>query len=150
MFNPIPVLNNIHYKTAAVSPDTPLQRYFTSAESATASFVTGLKLHPWIYAAVSRRQLQVSRIFRRLYARLWRKARHPGQTAPHYSLTKYRLALEWSEAMLAKKANLNRRGLRFKAEVRHFCAVTEWRQMAIPGYKRGIFVLTALPSSLMP
>lgn len=79
-----------------------------------------------------------------------RKARHPGQTAPHYSLTKYRLALEWSEAMLAKKANLNRRGLRFKAEVRHFCVVTEWRQMAIPGYKRGIFVLTALPSPLMP
>lgn len=68
-----------------------------------------------------------------------RKAPHPGQTAPHYSLTKYRLALEWSEAMLAKKANLNRRGLRFKAEVRHFCVVTEWRQMAIPGYKRGIF-----------
>lgn len=78
------------------------------------------------------------------------KARHPGQTGPHYSLTKYRLALEWSEAMLAKKANLNRRGLRFKAEVRHFCVVTEWRQMAIPGYKRGIFVPTALPSSLMP
>lgn len=52
-----------------------------------------------------------------------RKAPHPGQTAPHYSLTKYRLALEWSEVMLAKKANLNRRGLRFKAEVRHFCVV---------------------------
>lgn len=77
-----------------------------------------------------------------------RKAPRPGQTAPHYGLTKYRLALEWSEAMLAKKANLNRRGLRFKAEVRHFCVVTEWRQMAIPGNKRGIFVLTALSSSV--
>lgn len=77
-----------------------------------------------------------------------RKVARPGQTAPHYSLTKYRLALEWSEAMLAKKANLNRRGLRFKAEVQHFCVVTEWRQMAIPKYKRGIFVLTALSSSV--
>lgn len=147
MFNLIPVLNNIHYKTAAVSPNTPLRCHFTSAESATASFVAGLKLYSWIFTAVSHRQLQVSGIFRR---ETLRKARHPGQTGPHYSLTKYRLALEWSEAMLAKKANLNRRGLRFKAEVRHFCVVTEWRQMAIPGYKRGIFVPTALPSSLMP
>lgn len=41
--------------------------------------------------------------------------------------------------MLAKKANLNRCGFRCKAEVRHFCVVTEWRQMAITVYKQGHF-----------
>lgn len=44
--------------------------------------------------------------------------------------------------MLAKKANLNRCGLRCKAEVRHFCVVTKWRQMAIVVYKRATFVLS--------
>lgn len=41
--------------------------------------------------------------------------------------------------MLAKKADLNRRGLRFKAEVRHFCVVTAWRQTAIPRVGTGHF-----------
>lgn len=42
--------------------------------------------------------------------------------------------------MLAKKANLNRCGFQCKAEVRQFCVVTEWRQMAITVYKQGPFV----------
>lgn len=47
--------------------------------------------------------------------------------------------------MLAKKANLNRCGFRCKAEVRHFCVVTEWRQMAITVCKQGPFLCWVSP-----
>lgn len=43
--------------------------------------------------------------------------------------------------MLAKKADQNRCGLQCKAEVRHFCVVTEWRQMTIAASKWDIFEL---------
>lgn len=43
--------------------------------------------------------------------------------------------------MLAKKADQNRCGSQCKAEVRHFCVVTEWRQMTIAVSKWDIFEL---------
>lgn len=51
--------------------------------------------------------------------------------------------------MLAKKANLNRCGFRCKAEVRQFCAVTKWRQMAITECKLGPFLCWA-SNNLIP